>query len=113
METYEIRRGDSFNIPFYPVFNNQVLPSNLIRYVEITIGELTKTFDDGVLYRDYTLLYPLTEEDTYGFIAGSKMHSQVRMVLNPAGNIVSFDGPNFTVKETLSTDRIGDKIRIR
>ena len=108
-----IRRGDSYAIPFGAILNNQALPKHLIRNVEITIGELVKTFNDGIYYKDYALYFPLTEEDTYGFIASSTMKSQVRLQLNPNGDIISLDGPTFKVIESLSSGRISNKIRIK
>lgn len=122
MESYTIRQGDQYSIPFQIMLDNSVITESQIKTgspetdgnIEIVIGKLRKTWKDGQIKfnsKTYTFDFPLTQKETLTFRPGMRLRSQIRVKLrtfDPAEDnfIYSYDGPNIFVVPSISKERI-------
>ena len=74
-------QGDSYFLGIRVLNNagNPVAPED-VRDLEITLGHLTKTYRKAeIIHSDGVWLFPLTQEETFGFLPSS-VKAQVRLV---------------------------------
>lgn len=97
-----IMQGDAVELPFVVKMDGKLVTPDVAETVEITIGTLTRRYPGEVTYdeKKQQWLCPLTQEQTFGFPAGS-MTTQVRVRL-PSGSVRGAPGRTVRVTESLS-----------
>lgn len=82
-----IMQGDEYGIPFHITRSGKTVGPGDVDEVEITVGQFTKTTEDGVSYDEGSESwgFPLTQEES--FAMGAYEEAQVRVKLSGYGVI--------------------------
>jgi len=112
---YFVRQGDAYSIPFPIVLGRYVLSPAEIEDVEITFGDISKTYKDGDIVWNpdrYLYEFPLEEAETFEFVPCQRVQSQVRYKLKKFDTkdkrpqlITSFNGPTLIIISSLSEEQ--------
>lgn len=112
---YIVRQGDAYSIPFPIVLGRYALSPAEIEDVEITFGDIVKTYKDGQIIWNpdrYVYEFPLEEDETFNFVATQKVYTQVRYKLKKFDAkdtrpqlVTSFNGPTLIIIPSLSENQ--------
>ncbi len=83
-----IMQGDAYSIPVCIKYGDVEITPEMVKTVEIVIGDLIKTYPDEISYSDYWY-FPLTQKDTFQLVP-SLQPMQIRVKFN-SGEVVGFD----------------------